>query len=113
MLQSAMIQCKRATLPTCLEDERLYVIRKEPHYKSNEIIFEVEIIENGKYYNILTPHKKDLKLEIFSGNMTRYKDMVKKETKGRVLCFRLERVSPFKIEESNGQDRVYFNCKDV
>ena len=67
--------------------------------------FEVEIIENGKYYNILTPHKKDSEVENFPKHDSVIKIWLRKKPTEGYFVSALERVSPFKIEESNGQDR--------
>lgn len=67
--------------------------------------FEVEIIENGKYYNILTPHKKDSEVENFPKHDSVIKIWLRKKPREGYFVSSLERVSPFKIEESNGQDR--------
>lgn len=67
--------------------------------------FEVEIIENGKYYNILTPHKKDSEVENFPKHDSVIKIWLRKKPREGYFVSALERVIPFKIEESNGQDR--------
>ena len=67
--------------------------------------FEVEIIENSKYYNILTPHKKDSEVENFPKHDSVIKIWLRKKPREGYFVSALERVSPFKIEESNGQDR--------